>query len=144
MDDLVARCRDIGDHKRLCQGREYTCDCGHDAFVDKTLTEAADALEELQRQLGEAREEIDERDEWTQLVDSTPLDQFDKLGDYWVARHCIVRMTNAIASVFSKWANEDIMSRFREKLQAVIHQAFVEGCIEGVRSERSKKATGND
>ena len=31
---LVERLTDPGDHKRLCQGREYVCSCGWDAEVE--------------------------------------------------------------------------------------------------------------
>jgi ribA/ribD-fused uncharacterized protein len=68
------------------------------------------------------------------------MDGFDDLAETWLALEPIKRMTQAVASVFSKWANEDIMVRFRQHITTVTHQAFVEGCIAGVRAERARAA----
>lgn len=102
------------------------------------------AFEERERELREEnaklQEEIEERDEWLQVVDTTPLDEFDRLGEYWTSRFVIVRMSNAIASVFSKFAPEPIMARFRQGMRNIMQQAFVEGAIAGVRNERARQS----
>jgi hypothetical protein len=104
---------------------------------------AGDArIEALEAKVLALTNEIEEGDEWTQLVDTFPLDHFDCLGEVWISRQPIIRMTNAIASVFVKYANENIMSRFREQLRTMMHQAFVEGCVVGVRHSRAKSTKG--
>lgn len=117
--------------------------------IQSVFLEAAQSLSTLRQRIealaaenARLREEIEERDEWLQIVDTIPLDQFDGLGDKWIARMPIVRMINAIASVFSKWANEDIMVRFRKSMTDIARQSFVEGCICGVRNERARQALG--
>jgi hypothetical protein len=45
---LVERLNDPGDHKRLCQGREYLCSCGWDAEVEALLNEAAATITRLE------------------------------------------------------------------------------------------------
>lgn len=59
--ELVARIRAYAedDHERLCQGREYSCSCGYDERRDPLLSEAAEALTTLERELEEARAERD-------------------------------------------------------------------------------------
>jgi hypothetical protein len=111
----------------------------------RNAIEAAEAITALQSQLAEARaerdalrEEVKERDEWLQIVDTLPLDEFDRLGDYWIQRLAVVQMSQAIGSVFIKFAPEPIMARFRKAMRAIMHQAFVEGCIAGARNERSR------
>lgn len=41
-DQVIAKIREAleGDHDRLCQGREYTCTCGHDDAVQQALSAA--------------------------------------------------------------------------------------------------------
>lgn len=41
-EQVIAKIREAleGDHERLCQGREYTCTCGHDDAVHQALTAA--------------------------------------------------------------------------------------------------------
>ena len=53
MTDLVAEARALldGDHKRGCDGRSYSCTCGHDEALDDSLRALADRCESLQEQL---------------------------------------------------------------------------------------------
>lgn len=70
-----------------------------------------------------------------QLVEAVESGQFDALeavADQWIASAGIQRMSNAIASVFEKYAPQDVMDRFREKIAALMHLAFVEGAAQGV------------
>lgn len=97
-------------------------------------------ITELEARVRELTEEVEERDEWLRIVDTLPLDEFDRLGDYWMHRLCIVKMVNAIASVFVNHANENIMARFREGQRNMMHIAFVEGCVAGARNERARAA----
>jgi len=57
------------------------------------------------------------------------LDNIDAAADRWLELLDVQRMARAITSVFSKWANDDIMDRFHEKVVALMHQAFVEGAV---------------
>jgi hypothetical protein len=41
------RRREMMDHARLCQGREYTCTCGYDKEVDDLLRTATAFIEEM-------------------------------------------------------------------------------------------------
>lgn len=47
----------------------------------------------------------------------------------WMADGGVQRMFNAIASVFEKYAPQEIMDRFREKLGAIGQQCYVEGSL---------------
>lgn len=99
------------------------------------------ALEERGKALEEARAALEEESSWATIVDENGTDQFDALGDTWLAMVPIRRMFNAIASVFSKWADDALMDRFKDQLAALMHQAFVEGCIVGVRAAKSSALT---
>ena len=92
----------------------------------------------LREENAQLREDMDEADEWAKIVDTTPLDQFDELGERWVNRVPIIRLRQAIASVFVKYAPEPIMERFRQSMGEIMHQSFVEGAMTGVRSERAR------
>jgi hypothetical protein len=47
-DHIIEKIREAleGDHDRLCQGREYTCTCGHDDAVQQALTAALQSAAE--------------------------------------------------------------------------------------------------
>lgn len=47
-DHIIEKIREAleGDHERLCQGREYTCTCGHDDAVQQALTAALQSADE--------------------------------------------------------------------------------------------------
>jgi hypothetical protein len=53
MTDIVERLREqiMADHARGCQGRQYTCNCGHDLKTEGLLDLAADEIERLQAAL---------------------------------------------------------------------------------------------
>jgi hypothetical protein len=46
---LIKRLREVvaSGHARGCQGRTYTCDCGHDLVIEGLLEVAADEIEKL-------------------------------------------------------------------------------------------------
>lgn len=95
----------------------------------------------LRAGLEEIEAERDEALDWAATVDRHGTDLFDALGDKWLSQTPIVRMFNAVASVFSRWANDDLMDRFKKHMHALVHQAFVEGCIVGCRiaDERARQ-----
>lgn len=69
------------------------------------------------------------------LVEQIEAGQFDALeavADRWAASAGVGRMSAAIASVFEQHASQEIMDRFREKVAALMHLAFVEGAAQGV------------
>jgi len=37
------------DHKRGCEGREYTCTCGHDEKIDSALRRASEAYRSVEK-----------------------------------------------------------------------------------------------
>lgn len=79
--------------------------------------------------------EIEDLSAYRDVINSaTSCDQYDEAADKWLAMQSIDRMANAICSVFSKWASEEIMVRFREKVAALMHLAFVEGALVGQQS----------
>jgi len=80
----------------------------------------------------------------TQLVaavEAGDFDALDKAADQWAESAGVQRMMNAIASVFEKHASQGIMDRFREKLAAQMHLAFVEGAAQGVLQIKPALAT---
>ena len=87
--------------------------------------------------LAEITKERDEALDWSTTVDSHRLDQFDDLADAWLTLKPIERMYNAVCSVFSEWANDELMVRFKGSLRAITHQAFVEGCIVGTHASQA-------
>jgi len=50
--DIVGRLRDLleSDHERGCEGRTYSCACGHDNRIERALHEAADEIERLRKE----------------------------------------------------------------------------------------------
>lgn len=90
-----------------------------------------------------AEAERDEASNWTATVEKYGTDQFDDLAAKWVAMDAITRVRNAVASVFSKWASEELLVRFREHMDRAMQLAFVEGALCGVRAaESSAHAAG--
>jgi len=82
----------------------------------------------------------DEAVNWSHIVDRHGTDGFDDLADQWLEQTAIQRLVQAVASVFSKWANEGLMVRFRGQMAMLTHTAFVEGCLVGVRAEMARAA----
>lgn len=72
----------------------------------------------------------------SQAVEAGKFDAIDAVADQWIESAGIVRMCNAIASVFEKHAPQEIMDRFRAKLADMMHLAFVEGAANGVLNAR--------
>lgn len=104
------------------------------------VTALLDRLERAEKALTEERDGAFEADAWTQIVETYSLDTFDELASIWASREPIQRMNNALVSVFTKWANDDLMGRFKDQMDTIIRQAFVEGCIVGVRATEAKAA----
>lgn len=133
--DLVERLKaEAATLSRLRQWDEYSS--SEDAIFEsaaKGLTEAAQRIEELE---GERNEAID----WTAIVERHGTDGFDDLAERWLAMEGIQRMHNAVTSVFSEWANDELMERFKAHMSAYVQQAFVEGCLVGVRTEMARSA----
>lgn len=65
----------------------------------------------------------------TEALANSELDFLDQRASEWMAETSVQRMFNAIASVFEKYASQEIMDRFRTKLGALGHQCFVEGAM---------------
>lgn len=59
------------------------------------------------------------------------FNELDAVADKWFASNGVQRMVNAIASVFEVHAPQEIMDRFRDKIGALLHLAFVEGAGQG-------------
>jgi len=57
------------------------------------------------------------------------IDFLESRADEWMADTSVERMFNAIASVFEKYAPQDIMDLFRRNLNAIGHQCYVEGAL---------------
>ena len=55
---LVERLTDPGDHKRLCQGREYVCSCGWDAEVEAMLSEAGTTITRLHAEIEALKSDV--------------------------------------------------------------------------------------
>lgn len=55
------------------------------------------------------------------------IEAIDGAADKWVSLAEVRRSSQAIASVFAKYASDDIMTRFIERLVAIQHLAFAEG-----------------
>ena len=97
--------------------------------MDRAL-EAEKALS-AQQAAGEA-EAVGRARKLYEAVEAGQFDALDAAADKWVEEAGVQRMSNAIASVFEKYASQEIMDRFREKITALIHLAFVEGAGQGV------------
>lgn len=101
-------------------------------------------VEALEAALVACEAERDEAVDWSHIVDRHGTDNFDALADAWLERESVAYLHNAIGSVFTKWANDDIMERFKESMRDTVHLAFVEGCLVGVRAEIARTALGAD
>jgi len=86
------------------------------------------------------KQECDEATNWSHVVDRHGVDGFDALAETWLAMEPIARMNNAVTSVFQKWANDELMTRFKAHIVTVMHTSFVEGALVGVRAEMVKSA----
>lgn len=64
-----------------------------------------------------------------QALADAQIDFLENRADEWMADTDVQRMFNAIASVFEKYAPQEIMDRFREKLNAIGRQCHVEGAL---------------
>jgi hypothetical protein len=93
----------------------------------------AKRIENAERERDEAIADHEREADWNKYVDQMNLDGFDAAADRWLAMPAIQLMHNAAASVFSKWANDELMSRFKEYMTNIMHQSFVEGAIIGAR-----------
>ena len=92
----------------------------------------------LRAQLIAMKAERDEAVNWSDIVERYGTDQFDDLAEKWLAMESIQRVHNAVASVFSKWANDELISRFKKHMSNSLQIAFVEGCLAGVRAAEAK------
>jgi len=69
-------------------------------------------------------------DEYTpEALASHAIDFLDRKADGWIVETGVARMVQAAASVFEKSAPLDVLHRFNETLEALMHQAFVEGAF---------------
>lgn len=87
---------------------------------------------EAAARIRELEETVADHERWEEMVSavSLGLDKIDAIGEQWIAAMGQQQLIQAICSVFTKYSNDDIMQRFREKLVAMLHLAFVEGaCI---------------
>jgi hypothetical protein len=64
-----------------------------------------------------------------QALADCQIDFLEARADEWMAETGVRRMFNAIASVFEKYAPQEIMDRFREKLGVIGRQCHVEGAL---------------
>ena len=140
--ELVAELRRLADEQIEDQIR-YT------QQADKAMVQAADRIEadatriaaleaenaRLRERLVEVESERDEAVNWAHIVDRHGVDGFDALAETWLAMEAIKRLNNAVTSVFAKWANDELMERFKAHVTNVMHSAFVEGALVGVRAE---------
>lgn len=92
----------------------------------------------LRKKVKEMEAELDEAVNWNDIVDRHGLDQFDDLAERWLAMEGIQRVHNAVASVFSKWANDDLMGRFKQHMSNAMQMSFVEGCLVGIRTAEAR------
>jgi hypothetical protein len=83
------------DHKRGCQGRCYSCECGHDLATDQRLLEAADKVDVLVKALEE------EREYWAGQIASAMIRQ-DPCDDMQDRCDGITRVLDAVGTVGEK------------------------------------------
>lgn len=101
---------------------------------------AVELVEALKAKIAQIEEERDEATNWSDIVDRHGTDQFDDLAEAWLALPAIQRVTNAVTSTFAKWANDELMTRFRQHQLSMFHMAYVEGCLAGVKAVEAKTA----
>lgn len=108
------------------------------ACAEFSLACTEDAILALYAERDEARADFEQAADWNKIVDEADLDRFDEIADQWLAMDAIQRLHNAVTSVFAKWSNDQIMTRFKEHMTNVMHQSFVEGAICGVRASKAR------
>lgn len=87
-------------------------------------------------------EELDDLSAYRDVVYSAAAAQtYDDAAEKWLGIYGVDRMVKAVTSVFSKWANEDLMVRYREKVADIMHQAFVEGAMVGRQAAEAELAS---
>lgn len=119
-DTLVERLRKEADPRNLraVQSRPLlneaaTALADRNAKIAEMERERDDFRSSLQANLDEVTRERDEAVNWTATVERHGTDGFDDLAEAWLSLPAIQRITNAVTSTFSKWANDELMGRFR-------------------------------
>lgn len=110
-------------------------------FIANSRSDIPTLLALITAQAAEIERLTQERDEavnWSEIVDQHGIDGFDDLAEKWLSMDAILRVHNAVASVFSKWADDGMMARFKAHMSNVMHLSFVEGCIVGVRTAEAR------
>lgn len=73
--------------------------------------------------------EVTQADYSEEALANRCLDFLEERAEVWMADAGVQRMFNAIASVFEKYASQDIMDRFRDQLGTIGCQCYVEGAL---------------
>ena len=81
--------------------------------------------------IAELEAELERANNWNEQVTGFGLDRLDELADAWIERTEITRLFSAVSSVFAKWANDDIIARFKQAQADLAHLSYVEGAISG-------------
>lgn len=79
-----------------------------------------------------------------QALADRQIDFLEARAEEWMADDGVQRMFNAIASVFEKWASQEIMDRFRQKLHEIGRQCYVEGALrawEEISAQQRQRGT---
>lgn len=81
--DLIERLMDVlsSDHKRGCDGRTYTCNCGYDDQVEQIADQATDRLEARLDEVGRLREALEPFASIADLIESE-TEGFDDSDDF--------------------------------------------------------------
>lgn len=106
-------------------------------YTDYAALLARLEAEKAAREKAEA--ERDEAVNWTATVEKHGTDKFDDLAEAWLALPAIQRVTNAVTSVFAKWADQGMMDRFRKHQHNMFQMAYVEGCLAGVKASEAER-----
>lgn len=112
-------------HARDCQYEGTDADMI--GFIDAALATPTDATDGAT-----GGGEVQRCQALVEAVRAGRFDALDAAADQWSESAGVQRMSNAIASVFEKYASQEIMDRFREKIAALMHLSFVEGAGQGV------------
>lgn len=128
--EMVERLRDQA--VRIFEGAVVYSDNCHDALVA-----AADLIEQQAAELEEASA-------WNEIIDRHGTDQFDDLAEKWLSMVTMQRFFQAHCSTFSKWADDQLLARYRQSMADMIQLAFVEGALAGVRAEIAQAATDRE
>lgn len=89
------------------------------------------ASREALARIAELEAELERANNWNEQVTGFGLDRLDELADAWIERTEITRLFSAVSSVFAKWANDDIIDRFKQAQADLAHLSYVEGAISG-------------